>query len=194
PLGAFARDRLDADARRRRETNLLYAELLLQKLDQLLGLGRLGLPLDAGVDVLGVLAKDHHVHLLRALDRRRHTGEVAHRAQADVEIEELAQGDVERADAATDRRGQRPLDTDAILLERFDGLVGQPASGLLERLLAGEHFLPLHLALAFVCFFNSGVEHAHRGAPDVAAGPITFAEGADGAGRGRDGAVRRALR
>ena len=48
-------------------------------------------PLDAGVDVLGVLAEDHHVDLLGVLDRRGHAVEVAHRAQADVEVEHLAQ-------------------------------------------------------------------------------------------------------
>ena len=77
-----------------------------------------GLPLDAGVDVLGVLAEDHHVDLLGALHRRGHALEVAHRAQADVEVEHLAQRDVERADAAADRRGQRALDADQVLAER----------------------------------------------------------------------------
>jgi hypothetical protein len=44
------------------------------------------------------------------LHRARNALEPAHRAQADVEIEFLAQRDVQRADAAADRRGQRALD------------------------------------------------------------------------------------
>ncbi len=65
-----------------------------------------------------------------------HALEVAHRAQAHVEVEHLAQRDVERADAAADGRGERPLDADEVVRERVEGLVGQPAVELLERLLA----------------------------------------------------------
>ena len=83
-----------------------------------LRLGALRRPLDAGVDVLGVLAEDHHVDLLGPLHRAGHALEVAHRAQADVEVEHLAQRDVERADAAADRRGERALDADEVLAER----------------------------------------------------------------------------
>ncbi len=51
--------------------------------------------LDAGVDVLGVLAEDHHVELLRMLHRAGHAAVVLHRADAGVEIERLAQRDVQ---------------------------------------------------------------------------------------------------
>ena len=74
--------------------------------------------LEAGVDVLGVLPEDHHVDGFGVLHRRRHALEPAHRAQAHVEVEDLAQRDVQRADAAADRRGQRPLDPDQVLAER----------------------------------------------------------------------------
>jgi hypothetical protein len=47
------------------EADLLHLHLVLEERDDLLGLGALGLPLDAGVDVLGVLAEDHHVDVLR---------------------------------------------------------------------------------------------------------------------------------
>ena len=79
------------------------AEGVVQELDELLRLGRALLDLEAGVDVLGVLAEDHHVDLLGVLHRRRDTREPAHRPQADVEVEDLAQRDVEAADAAADR-------------------------------------------------------------------------------------------
>ena len=41
--------------------------------------------------------------------------------QAHVEVEDLAQGDVEAADATADRRGQRALDADEVLAEGVDG-------------------------------------------------------------------------
>jgi hypothetical protein len=63
-FGAFARDRLDADARGVREADLLDAHLVLQELDDLLAGVGAGGPLDAGVDVFRVLAEDHHVDLL----------------------------------------------------------------------------------------------------------------------------------
>ena len=57
---------------RGREADGLDAHLLLEELDHPAGLGGAGLVLDAGVDVLGVLAEDHHVHLLGCLHRRGH--------------------------------------------------------------------------------------------------------------------------
>ena len=46
--------------------------------------------------------------------------------QADVEVEHLAQRDVQRADAAANRRGQRTLDPHEIVTERLHRLIGQP--------------------------------------------------------------------
>ena len=119
PLGALARDRLDADARASRGSG--SSSRPSRSGGSRSPCGRLpdsASPLDAGVDVLGVLAEDHHVGLARVLDRARHAREVAHRPQADVEIELLAQRDVERADAAADRRRQRALDRDRVLARR----------------------------------------------------------------------------
>ena len=111
------------------------------------------------------------------LDRTRHALEVPHRAQADVEIEHLAQRDVERADAAADRRGQRPLDPDQVLLKRLDGLVRQPVLNFVERLLAGKNLHPGDLALAAVNLFHRLVEDVLRGAPDVRAGAVALDKG-----------------
>src|SRR5712691_1889482 len=97
-LRTFLGHRLDADGGGLREADLLDLHLLLEKLDDLLRLGRPLLPLDARVDVLGVLPEDDHVDLLGMLDGRGHALEVAHGPQADIEVEHLAQGDVERAE------------------------------------------------------------------------------------------------
>ena len=58
---------------------------------EFLVVGGARLELDARVDVLGVLAEDHHVDLLGVLHRRGHTLEPAHRAQAHVQIQHLPQ-------------------------------------------------------------------------------------------------------
>ena len=176
PLGALARDRLDADAGGVGETNLGDLHLFEQELDHLFRFGRLGLPFDAGVDVLGVLAKNDSVEILWILYRAGRALEVAYRAQADVEVQHLAQRDVERADSAAHRRGQRPLDSDQVFLERLDGLVGQPVVELVEGFFACPHFHPRDLALAAVDLLDRVVEDVLRGAPDVRPGTIALDE------------------
>ena len=128
----------------------LLGELLGEEVEHLLRLRRAAGVLDAGVDVLGVLAEDDHVGQLGLLHRRGDAGEVLHRPEADVEVEDLPQGDVERADAAADGRGQRALDADQVGAEGVEGLVGQPVAGLVERLFAGEDLFPGDLPLAAV--------------------------------------------
>src|SRR5438094_6467614 len=162
--------------------------------DQLPRLGALRRPLDAGVDVLGVLAEDHHVDLLGALHRARYAGEVAHRTEADVEVEDLAEGHVERADAAADRRGERPLDADHELLEGVDRVLGEPVLEAVEGLLAGEDLHPGDAALAAVGLLDRGVEDGLAGAPDVGAGAIALDEGNDGVGGDVEAAVGAGLK
>ena len=120
---------------------------------------------------------------------RRHALEVLHGPQADVEVEHLAQRDVERADAAADGRGQRAFDADQEFLERLDGVVGQPVVELVLGRLAGEHLEPGDLALAAVGLLHRGIEHALAGGPDVRAGAVAADEGQDGVVRDVEFAV-----
>ena len=62
--------------------------------------------LEPGVEVLGVLAHDHQVD---AGEPRRHRRQVPHRPQVRVEIERLAQPDVDAGEALADRRRDRAL-------------------------------------------------------------------------------------
>src|SRR5205085_10354727 len=112
------RHRLDADARVGTD---VPSELGLAEGDEPPHLGRALLQLHAGVDVLRVLPEDDHVDLLGVLDGGRLAGEPAHRPQADGEVEDLAEGDVEAADAAADGRGQRPFDAEYVLGAGGDG-------------------------------------------------------------------------
>src|SRR6185295_4964306 len=99
--------RLDADTRAVREADLLDTHVLHKEVDQLLRAVGFGGPFDAGVDVFRILAENHHVHLLRRLYRAGHAVEVLYRPQAYIEVELLPQRDVEAANAAADRGGQR---------------------------------------------------------------------------------------
>ncbi len=169
---AELRHRLDADARIRADA---LPHLGREELDDALGLRRAARPLDAGVDVLGVLAEDHDVHQLGALHRRGHALEVADRAHAGIEVQHLAQRDVEAADAAADRRRQRSLDGDLVQPARpracRSGATRRSCSLAFSPAGTSNHsivFLPPN------ALFNGGVEHADAGAPDVGPGAVTF--------------------
>src|SRR3989441_1259630 len=184
PLAALLGDRLDADGRGVREADLVHLHLVLQELHDLLRLRRGLLPLDARVDVLGVLAEDHHVHLVGPLHGRRHALEVLHRAQADVEVEHLAQRHVERAEPFADGRGERALDGDEVLADDVERLLGQQVRRTvlavdLGRFLAGVHLGPRDLLLALVGLLHGGIEHAHGRRPDVGPGAVALDEGDD---------------
>src|ERR1700733_11778323 len=180
-LGTLDRDVLDADAAGvgKADLGVVLRKVALQQFEKFPVVVGALLEFDAGIQVLGVLSEYHHIHLLRRLDRRGYALEPAHWAQADIQIEQLAQGDVQRADAPADRRGQRAFDRDQIFAAGFDGLVRQPAPEGIERLLAGIDLHPFDLAALPVRALDRGVEYAHAGAPDVAAGAVPFDEGDD---------------
>ena len=154
----------------------LPAHLVAEEGRQLGRLGGVGLGLEPGVDVLGVLPEDHHVDQFGVDHRGGHSGEPPHRPQAHVEVEDLAERHVERPDATADRCGQRALDADEVGAEGLDGLVGQPVAGLVERLLAGQDLLPGH---GLAVLGGGGVEDQLGRRPDVHAGAIALDEGDD---------------
>ncbi len=106
------------------------AHLVFDELLDLLDLVGTGFPLDAGVDVLGVLPEGDHVHRRGVFDRRRDAVEVVGRADVRVEVELLAERDVERAEARTDGRRERALDGDAVVAWRFTVSSGRFSSYL----------------------------------------------------------------
>ncbi|MNV15132.1 hypothetical protein D3C71_1058450 [compost metagenome] len=177
-LGAFARNRFDADARGVGEADLLDAHLVLQELDELLGLVAFGFELDAGVDVFRVLAEDHHVGLVRLAHRAGHALEVLDGPQADVQVEFLAQRHVQRADAAADGRGQRALDGHHVVAHRMQGFLGEPDVGAVDlgRLLTGVDLHPVDLLLAAVGLGHCGVHHLEHHRRDVQPGAVAFDE------------------
>src|SRR6266516_732652 len=182
PLAAELGHRLDPDGASRAD---LGAEPLGEKADHRVGLRTAGPTLHARIHVFDVLAEDHDVELVRLAHRAGHAGEVAHGADAGVEVEQLAQGDIEGADAAAHGGGARALDGDAVLADGLEGCVGQPAAGLFERRLPGQDLEPFDPALPLRRLLDGRVEHAPRRAPDVRPGAVSFDEGDDGpAGHG----------
>ena len=95
---------------------------------QLHRFGRSDLVLDARVEVLGRLADDHEVDVLVARTDARVALARPHLA---VEVEALAEGDVDRAEAAADGGRDRPLQRDAALANCIQNLIGQRVSAVL---------------------------------------------------------------
>ena len=175
-LGAFARHGLDADARGVGETDLFDAHLILQELDQFLGLVGLGFELDTGVNVFRIFTEDHHIGLLWLFDRAGHAVKVLDGAQADVQVELLAQSHIQRTDAAAHGGSQGTLDRHHVIANGVQGFFGQPDVRAVHigRLLAGEHFHPMDLALAAVGLGHGSVHHFKHHRRDVQAGTVAF--------------------
>ncbi|MNF66429.1 hypothetical protein D3C84_482200 [compost metagenome] len=180
-LGAFQGNRLDADAAILGEADLLDAHFLGEELDDLLGLGGASLPLDTGVDVFGVLAEDHHVDVAGLLHRAGHAFEPAYRTLANVQVQLLAQGDVQGADATTDRRGQRALDGNDVIANGFQGLFRQPGVLVVDLggFLTGIDLHPGDLASTAVGLGNGGIHHLDHDRADVDADAVALDEGDD---------------
>ena len=177
-LRPFLRHRLDADAGafRKADLGIRLGEGLAEQLEKLPVVGAAGLEFDAGIDVLGVLTEDYHVDFFGMPDGRGHAPVPAHRAQAHKQVEHLTQRHVERADAATDRGGERSLDGHEILAAGGHRLLRQPGVEQLVGLLSRVDLHPVDAPLAAVGLGHRGVHDAHAGAPDVGARAVTLDE------------------
>ena len=154
--------------------------VVVEKVDQPLGIRRALLEFDARVDIFRVLTEDHDVELLRVLHRAGNTLVILHRPHAGIEIEDLPQGHVERTDAAAYRSRQRSLDRYAQIARRAHRVVRQPGGKLRKCLLAGEDLKPLHRPAAAIGLFHRGIENPLGCAPDIPPGSVAFNERDDG--------------
>src|SRR4051795_10357408 len=136
-LGAELAHRLDRDAGALADLLVLQA---VEVRDDLVGLLRVGGVLDAGVQVLGVLADDDDVDVVEA---RPYAGVGLARAQAGVEVELVAQRHVDRAEPGADRRGDRALDGDTVATDRVDRLLRERSAGRLHDVNAGFLHIPV---------------------------------------------------
>ncbi len=181
PLGAENRNGLDSHSGIGAHFFLAaLQQIVVQERNQPRRVLRALLELDARVHILSVLAEDHDVEFFRVLHRAGHALVVLHRPHARIQIENLPERHVQRADASADGRGQRPFDGDAQIARRGYGIVRQPVGELPIGLFAGEDLEPANRALAAVGFLHSGVKYALRRLPDVAARAIALNEWNDG--------------
>ena len=134
------------------------------------------LVLDAGVEVLGVLAHDHEVDVVEA---RADARVGLARAHLRVEVEALAQADVDRAEAAADRRRDRALERDPVAPDRVERLVGQRVAAV------RRHHVLARLADVPVELDAGRLEHAARRLGELGAGAVAGDEH-DPCATGRD--------
>ena len=105
PLGTRLGDRLDADANGaglgpEADFLILLGEIRLEEFERLDRLFGAGLEVNAGVNVLRILAENDDVDFFRDASPGRHALEILHGPQAHVKVQQLAQGDIQRPDAA----------------------------------------------------------------------------------------------
>ena len=85
------------------------SQFVIEKIDEALGLGSVGGPLDAGIDVFGIFPENHHVDFGRFFHGAGHPGIVAYRADAGIQVQNLAQRDVQGPKAPADWGVRGPL-------------------------------------------------------------------------------------
>src|SRR5690606_4968500 len=146
-LRALTRYRLHANTRGFREADLVDAQFILQEIDQLARIAAAGFEFNTCVDVFRVFAEDHHIGLLGLTHRGRHTLEVLDWAQADIQIQLLAQRDVQGTNTAANRGRQRALDRNNVVTHRIERLFRQPDIGavLFGGLFTSVDFHPVDL-------------------------------------------------
>lgn len=103
---------------------------------------------------------------------------VAARTNAGIQIKELAQGHIQRADAATHWSGEGPLDRHAEVADRLEGVFRKVLIGAIKitGLITGINLEPLDRFLTFVGLSHRRIEHLLSGGPDVHSGAVTANE------------------
>ncbi len=133
----YAADRLDREPRVGPDLLLLQA---VQQRDDRAGVLAVGLVLDAGVQVFGVLADDDHVHLV---EPGPHAGVGLARPQARIQAQLVPQRHVHRTEPGADRGRDRALQGDPVGLDRLQGGRRQRRAGGLHHVDASLLDIPV---------------------------------------------------
>ncbi len=132
-------DRLHRDARLERDLLRLKR---VHRLDDVRCVLAPGLVLDPRVQILGVLANDDDVDAVVA---GAHAGIRLAGAHARVQLEIVAQCDIHGAKAGTDRCRDRPLQRDAVALDRLERRVGKGRPRLVHDVDPGLLEIPVEV-------------------------------------------------
>jgi hypothetical protein len=114
------------------------------------------LMLEAGIEILGVLADDHEIDVL---EPSRDTRQIPDRPQIGVEVERLAQCDIHAREAFANRCGNRPLKCDTIAFDRDKEFLGQGLASFRHGGGAGIVTVPLDVD-------RGGRQYVHDGGCD----------------------------
>src|SRR5215469_13431157 len=155
----------------------VFQHFLVQEFQKLLYFGRAASPLDPDINVFRVFAEDDHVHFFWLANGGGNAFEIPHRPHTRIQVQNLAQGDIQRTNPAPDGCGQGPLDAHAKIARRFDRIVREPLLEGFEGFLARKHFEPGHTPLPSVRFLDRGIKDAPRSLPDIPPRSISFDKG-----------------
>src|SRR5262249_31047571 len=134
--------------------------------DDLLGFGRVQVVFDTRIEVLGVLADDHDVNVLVA-GADALVGFAG--TNTGVEVQFLAEGDVDGAEAGADGRGDRAFEGDPVLANGFQHVVGQRGPGGLHNVHARFYHIPVERRTGGR---DGGFQHAAGGLHQFGAGTV----------------------
>ena len=121
-----------------------------QELDDLRRLGRTLGPFNTCIHVFRVFPKNHHIQSFRVFHGGRDAFEITNRAHACVQVQHLAQRDVQASYSPSHRCGQGALDGDRVFIDGSQGGVREPFARDLLGLFSREDLRPLDLALASI--------------------------------------------
>ena len=140
---------------------------LLHHVDEMRSGLRALFELNAGIQVLGVLANDDQVDVViaSASTRNRDNGTQAH-----IQIEALTKGNVHAAEASSHRSGNRALNGNLVALYGFDGALGKRGSLGFHKMSASLGNLPVDVGA-------SCSKHALHGGSGLVSDAVTGNEG-----------------
>ncbi len=117
---------------------------------------------EARVEALCILAHHHQIEIWIS------TGDIRQRPdrpQVRVEIQSLAQADVDGSEPFADRRRDGAFKADLVAFDGFEQILGQRRAEFIQRLLAGDVLFPFNL-------YARSFDDAHDGGGDFGADAI----------------------
>jgi hypothetical protein len=115
------------------------------------------------VEILRVLADDHQIDVREA---RLHAGKVLDRPEVRVQIQRLAQADVDAREALRDRRRDRAFESDLVAADRIEQRARQRLAVALER--GDPRVVPLPVDVDSRGFEDPDDGRGHFGADSIA--------------------------